>query len=485
LALATLRIGQAGAGNPDLFSGRARRADRAGRPADSKEAVTGQTAVGARSMERGSTRVLVAVLAIAGLACHAVAQDDGFVAAPGQVGSFERLDPVLTDDVMTGVIPSGQDWFLFGQRDRGGVYGWLNGGFVGNFGVPASKFNGPYNAVDRANEAMMNQTYLIAERRLPSDGSLGIGARADLLYGEDFPLAMSTGWEVTPSGAGNWNSGEYYGLAMPQLFAEAGTNDLSIKLGHFYTIVGYEGVPAVGNFFYLKSYSYQFAGPFTHWGGLASWKATDNLELDGGIVNGWNTLASAYTAANFLGRARVKNDDNSLATSFAIVTGDNANDFTPLFQPNPPLEAANRTRYSLLLEARPTDRLEYVFHQWLGTQADGLASGGTALWTGIDQYLYWAASDTWKWGARFEWFQDTDGTRVGLNRPSNPNHVPLPGNYYSLTLGANWVPTPNFLMRPAFRWDFMGGPYGNPRRPYNDGASNQQTMLGFDLIQKF
>ena len=47
------------------------------------------------------------------------------------------------------------------------------------------------------------------------------------------------------------------------------------------------------------------------------------------------------------------------------------------------------------------------------------------------------------------------------------------------------MPTGNFLMRPAFRWDFLGGPYGGPRAPYNDGISNQQTMLGFDLIQKF
>jgi hypothetical protein len=70
---------------------------------------------------------------------------------------------MLTDEVMTGLIPAGQDWFLFGEMDRGGVYGWLDGGFVGNFRVPASKFNGPYNAVDRANEAMMNQIYIIAE----------------------------------------------------------------------------------------------------------------------------------------------------------------------------------------------------------------------------------------------------------------------------------------------------------------------------------
>ncbi len=413
----------------------------------------------------------------------AVGQEESFVGRPGQAGSFESFDPVLTDDVMTGMIPSGQDWFLFGEGDRGGISGWLNGGFVGNFGVPRSKFNGPYNAVDRANEAMMNQVYIIGERTLPADGSTGIGARTDVLYGEDFPLAMSLGWETNP-GPSDWNSGEYYGLAIPQLYAEVGSRDLSLKLGHFYTIVGYEGVPAVGNFFYQKAYSYQFAGPFTHWGGLVNWNATDNVEFDGGLVNGWNGLASPYSKANFLGRARVKNDDNSLATSFAIVTGDEGNDFSPLFQPAPPLTSANRTRYSLILEYRPTDRWEYLFHHWLGTQAKGLASGGTALWAGIDQYLYYRVSKTWLWGARFEWFQDTDGTRVGLNRPSNPNHVPLPGNFYSLTVGPNWTPTGNFLMRPCFRWDFFGGPTG-PRRAYNDGVSNQQTMLGFDLIQKF
>ena len=431
---------------------------------------------------RGGAAAALAVIGMV-VASGAVAQEEGFVGRPGQVGSFESFDPVLTDDVMTGMIPSGQDWFLFREGDRGGISGWLNGGFVGNFGVPPSKFNGPYNAVDRANEAMMNQVYFIAERTLPTDGSNGIGYRTDLLYGEDFPLAMSLGWETNP-GPQDWNSGQYYGLAIPQLYAEIGNHDISLKLGHFYTIVGYEGVPAVGNFFYQKSYSYQFAGPFNHWGGLVNWKASDNVEVDAGIVNGWNGLASPYSDANFLGRVRAKNDDNSFATSFAIVSGNEGNDFSPLFQPAPPLTSANRTRYSLLFEWRPTDNVEYVFHQWLGTQAKGLADGGTALWAGIDQYLYYRVSKTWLWGARFEWFQDTDGTRVGLNRPSNPNHVPLPGNYYSLTVGPNWVPTGNFLMRPCFRWDFFGGPTGT-RRAYNDGVSNQQTMLGFDLIQKF
>ena len=429
------------------------------------------------------TRWAVVLAALVCGSATATAQQEPFVGQPGSVGSFEAFDPVLADEVMTGVIPSGQEWFLFGESDRGGIYGWLNGGFVGNFGNPPSKFNGPYNAVDRANEPMANQVYFIGERLLPSDGSVGIGARADLLYGEDYILATSLGWEDTFSGRNQWNSGEFYGLAMPQLYGEVGNDTLSMKLGHFYTIVGYEGVPAVGNFFYLKSYSYMFAGPFTHWGGLATWRPSDLVEVNGGLVNGWNSLASPYTQANFLGRARVRNDDNSLASSFAIISGDEGNDFSPSFQPAPVLTSANRTRYSLLFEARPTSRVEYVFHQWLGTQAKGLADGGTALWTGIDQYLYWSASKTWKWGARFEWFDDIDGTRVGLNRPSNPNHVPLPGNYFSLTLGPNWVPTGNVLVRPAFRWDFFSGS-GNVK-PFNDGVSQNQTMLGFDAIQKF
>ena len=431
----------------------------------------------------GAQRIVTVILTGSLLTAVARSQESDFVGQPGQVGAFESFDPVLDDGVMDGVIPAGQDWYLFGKPERAGVYGWLNGGFMGNFANPASKFNGPYNAVDRANEPMLNQVYLVGEQTLPGDGEAGIGYRADLIYGEDFLLAQSTGWEVSPSRANDWNSGEYYGLAMPQLYAEAGSQDLNVKLGHFYSVVGYEGLPAVGNFFYTKAYSYQFAGPFTHWGGLANWRATDNLEVNAGLVNGWNALSSGYARANVLGRARLKNDDNSLASSFAIISGDECDDFSPVFEPAPILASANRTRYSLIFEVRPTDNVEYVFHQWLGTQAKGLPDGSTALWTGIDQYLYWSASDTWKWGARFEWFDDVDGTRVGLNRPSNPNHVPLPGNYFSLTVGPNWVPNANVLVRPCFRWDFFSGRSGV--LPFNDGVSTNQTMLGFDAIQKF
>ena len=59
--------------------------------------------------------------------------------------------------------------YLFPQSDGGvNLRGWVAAGFIGNMSDPESRFNGPYNAVDRSNELMLNQFYLIGERALPN-----------------------------------------------------------------------------------------------------------------------------------------------------------------------------------------------------------------------------------------------------------------------------------------------------------------------------
>jgi hypothetical protein len=57
----------------------------------------------------------------------------------------------------------------------------------------------------------------------------------------------------------------------------------------------------------------------------------------------------------------------------------------------------------------------------------------------------------------------------------------MPGNFFSLTVGPNWLPTENLLVRPELRWDF----YDGNAQPYADGTRSQQLMLGFDIILKF
>ena len=355
------------------------------------------------------------------------------------------------------------------------VRGWLDGGVLGNTSNPASHFNGPYNATEVDN-GQLNQMYLIMDRVMAADGSFTIGGRADILYGSDYFLAKSRGMEVNPDGSARWNSNEFIGLALPQLYGEVGTNTTSVKIGHFYTVVGYEGVQSPTNFFYSHAYSYMFAGPFTQWGALLN-DTVDNWQLQAGIVNGWNNVVNTSNHANFLGNLKYNGDD--WWSSLAVITGQEYDN--PGNLPTVNNAFTNRTRYSFIVSRSFTPRLEYVFHQWLGTQDQGAPNGGTAKWYGIDQYVYYRLSENWRLGTRVEWFRDQDGTRVGLTQPTNPNTVPLPGNYASWTVGVNWTPTTNILLRPEIRWDS----YQGSAKPFDDGQKTYQLLLGFDAIVQF
>ena len=141
-------------------------------------------------------------------------------------------------------------------------------------------------------------------------------------------------------------------------------------------------------------------------------------------------------------------------------------------------------RYSWLVGLPLTCRCEYVFHHWLGRQEDGALDGGTANWHGLDQYLYYTCTPCCKAGVRFEWFRDEDGTRVGLNRPRNPNVPPFAGDFYSLSLGLNWKPCPSLTLRPELRADWFDGDT-DTFRPFNDGTETRQFLVGMDAILLF
>jgi hypothetical protein len=237
---------------------------------------------------------------------------------------------------------------------------------------------------------------------------------------------------------------------------------------------------APDNFFYTKSYSYSFAGPFTHWGGQLNWNLSEALTLQLGLHNGWDALDRVSDDLGFVGKVKYESLCTGAWTSFAITTGKEFNNLAGLDIVE---DFTNRTRYSWIVDLPLTCRLEYVFHHWLGLQANGAPDGGQADWYGIDQYLFYKINECWKTGARFEWFRDKDGTRVGLNRPSNPNVPPFPGHFYSMSFGVNWTPTGNFICRPEVKWDWYGG--GGAQLPYDDGDEDNQLLLGLDLIMLF
>lgn len=355
--------------------------------------------------------------------------------------------------------------------------GWIDAGVIWNTQDPASRFNGPYNAVDRSNEPMLNQLYFIGEKKLAQNG-MSLGGRFDLMFGEDFFLAESIGMEKRPDGTPHWNS-EYYGLALPQAFVSIGNERTNLQVGHFYSVVGYEGVMAPDNFFYSKAYSYQFAGPFTHWGVQGNMKLNPSWNLQLGLHNGWDALDRVSDSVGFVGKIRYDNQATGLWSSFAITTGREFNNSAGLAITD---DFTNRTRFSWLVGMPIRCKNEYVLHFWSGTQDQGALGGERADWYGIDQYFYHTINRCWKAAARLEWFRDDDGTRVGLNRANNPNVAPFVGNFYSISLGLNYRRSQNLVFRPDIRFDWFSG---GPNNPFDDGTKDSQTMLGFDAILSF
>ncbi|MBK9113764.1 MAG: porin [Nitrospira sp.] len=355
------------------------------------------------------------------------------------------------------------------------VRGWVDGGYTYNASNPRSNFSGPYNAIDR-DIPVLNQLYMIVEKPLTATGSnWGIGGRLDFMYGYDYFLTQSNGVERRENGAQRWNAqGQHYGLAMPQAYAEIGNQTFSVKVGHFYTIIGYEGVPSINNFFYSKSFAYQFAGPFTHWGGLATWHLNDRITLQGGLVNGWDSLDRTKDSTTGLASIKYTAPENLWSLSFSMVTGNEPNAVATQFE--------TRTRYSLIFTAHPAERWEYVFHHHYAYQNQGKVDGGTARWYGIDNYLYYALTDQWRAGLRFEWMRDEAGTRVGGNPVrDNPNLGPFAGSFYSLSAGLNYRPHPNVLIRPEVRADWFDG----QRSPYNDGLNKNQVLAAINGTLQF
>src|SRR5690606_27954143 len=112
-----------------------------------------------------------------------------------------------------------------------------------------------------------------------------------------------------PRGFNHWNSNNgtgiggtgRLGLAMPQAYAEIAYDRLKVKVGHFYTIIGYEVVTAPDNFFYSHAYTMQYGEPFTHTGALASYQLSYRVALNAGVVNGWDKFDAELDRAAFLG----------------------------------------------------------------------------------------------------------------------------------------------------------------------------------------
>ncbi|OYW18645.1 MAG: hypothetical protein B7Z55_10235 [Planctomycetales bacterium 12-60-4] len=188
----------------------------------------------------------------------------------------------LFDDECCGNMLADNGWFVNGSTQ----FKYSNN--------PDGSFAGNAQALDDRVEwdrFALNQQYLRFGKTATGDecGNLDWGFGVDVLYGLDGNDSQAFG-----NNPGNydflngWDHGSYE-WSMPQLYIEFAAENWKVKGGHFYTIVGYEVVPATGNFFSSAQLTFYNSEPFTHTGVLTEYAASDKLTIWNGWVLGWDT----------------------------------------------------------------------------------------------------------------------------------------------------------------------------------------------------
>ncbi len=361
-------------------------------------------------------------------------------------------------------------------------FGWLEQGATFNSLSPTNRWNGPVVTNDRSNEYEMNQLWVGWERPVKTDGcGWDIGGRIDLMYGSDWRYGLSNGLETNLDAPNR-----LYGFILPQFYLEVGYNDLSVRIGHFAPSIGYEIVPAPGNFFYSHSYALAYSEPVLVTGFQADYKLNKYWNVIGGLNEGFNQFQDEDGKFHFLGGLKWHNDERKVSVSLMTDIGPQVNGLDPLGK-------NNQYEFTLVFKKQLSEKLLYACEEVFGVteeNADPAVFGPTAKWYGLDQYLIYTLNPCWSAGARAEVFHDQDGTRVGglgsvgiVGWPAAPGFA---GTFTEVTLGLNWHPNLNVVVRPEARWDcYSGSTNLDGQLPFGDGTKGSQFLFATDVILTF
>lgn len=307
-----------------------------------------------------------------------------------------------------------------------------------------------------ADRVRLHQQWMYAERVADGSNGLGFGGRIDYLYGVDAQDTQAFG-NGNNSWDNDWDNG-IYGHSIPQLYMEAAYGDLSVKVGHFFTLVGYESVAATGNFFYSHSYTMYNSEPRTHTGMLAAYKAGEYTTLYGGYVMGWDSGFEDNGDA-YLGGYSVELTDNVNFTNQTMF-GRFGEDEVGFMS-------------SAVLTTKVNDTLTHVL--W----ADYLDTDGTGRTVerqtfDITNYFLVKLTDRATWGNRLEWYNIDKYQGVGVYNVNAGR-----SDVYAYTTGLNYAVGSNLLVRPEVRWDW------DKDRVIGNELGGSQTTFGTDMVFTF
>ena len=348
-------------------------------------------------------------------------------------------------------------WRLFEVKNCYGINfgGWSQVGYHSrrNAGqsLLANGVPGNFNNYDRV---QLQQQWFHAGRVADGSNGLDWGGRIDYLYGTDGQDVQAFGnangvWD------NNWDNGGFYGHALPQTYGEVAYCNTSLKVGHFFGLGGAESVPAINNFFYSRQFNFFNSRPLTLTGALLTTKVSDCTTVWSGYAMGWNSGFQDNGDLYLSGFTRQLDD----CTSFSMVN--NLGRFDQRRNERGQMHSAVLSR-KLSCRLTSISQVDYMYTH------DNQSSVRNSF--GLIQYLLYDLNQQWSVGSRSEWYNYSSGA-------NNIRNAEL----YNQTVGLNYRPNKNMIMRPELRqiWDIngAGGPVG-----VNEGGKASQMVFGTDLI---
>lgn len=437
-------------------------------------------------------------------------------AADRSLGGGEATDTSQAAEEATG---RGEPWKLqaiLGLADSPvKVYGWIQNSFTGNANGFGNGLNFGVNPNYKANQWMGNQYYVVVEDPIEQTDQVNLGFRVDNIFGNDWQFNYIQGMFNRAFERGQvaaYDMGQLYGeIHLPD--PTGATRGIDVKGGRWYTIAGYEQVPAIARPLLSVPYMMNY-GPFTHVGVLTTWHLTDKINLYNGSINGWDRWINIHYQWGYIGGfSWTGNEDRTTLAVTAIWGPNQFPRFLPADQPiyptgyinipsvagtnNPGYNRNGRFLFTSVLTHKWTDRLTQVLETDQGGERSvpGLASklnpatGDTpysaaaksAQWQSFGNWFLWRFNDrlTGVWRSEIFWDQQGARTSFHFNSPTRGDRF-VGDRFYEQTLGLIYKPIPNLWIRPEARYD-----WSQFHPAYTDGTRKSQLTLGFDVIWLF
>jgi hypothetical protein len=368
------------------------------------------------------------------------------------------------------------------------LYGWIEGGLIGNPAAPVDNHNFGHLQTDRANQPVLNQISVVAERALdPSVIGFDWGFKGWFMYGSDTRYSKSLGLLDTTS--------DYITQPdFPELYVSvhlpiAWTNGLDLKGGKYQDPMTAETLDPRNNVFYTHSYIANFGVPGNETGVLGTLHVNQYLDLYAGVNRGVNTsLADNNSSVAFEGGIGLNLLGGDLTTLALTSIG--------------PENPGNNHDYSYLSDITTTWKVTKAFTSITDLNLAVNAIDGGKWAGGVAQYFTYALNDWLQVGFRGEIFRDSSGFFAAQYRANNDFlHIALQGRavpfdpsnlgggdttYLEVTGGVTIKPSlpkpiAGLLIRPEVRYDTSL----NGTAPFDQNTSSHQWTIGFDAILEF